>query len=147
MTKNRKSISFEKDIFKEVADELGIDFKDVQEVYYLNNRFMRETANKTDCTGFNLPFLGKLYVRYAHILDYIRGCYKEGYIEGNKKLEAYEVKKDILKNYYNNTDPKKRAFLKNFMKTLISKMKRQIKTSDIRDIEEIQNNYYYEKTK
>ena len=63
------------------------------------------------------------------------------------KKAMFLEKKSKLKSYYDTVPKNKQGYIKNFMKSLLSKMKKQIKTTKVEDIEKIQNNYFYEKTK
>jgi hypothetical protein len=149
--KNRKGVTFEKDIIQEVSDDLGLDYKIVEEIYYINNRYIRYLADKTVCTNIILPTIGNMYQSYYSVLNYINSTIKSEFELGNIKYEFYLKKKILMKQFYLSQHRSKRAYIKNFMKPLINKMKAQIRKVDgtlgtIQEIEKIQRDYY-EKTK
>ena len=51
-----------KDILEEVADELGLDIKDVNKTYDIWVKFLDYIANDTDQCTIYLPNLGRIYV-------------------------------------------------------------------------------------
>lgn len=52
----------EKEILQEVAQELGIDPKDVRKTYDIWLKFLNHIANETDQATVLLPHLGQMYV-------------------------------------------------------------------------------------
>lgn len=150
--KNRKPISFEKDIFKEVSEDLGIDAKVIEDIYYTNLKYMRVLTKDTLCSNIVLPHLGNIYLKYSYLMNYLNENAK-GFlgIERNKdRVKLFKEKRKLMKAFYDSEHSSRRAFIKNFMGSLISKMKRQIRKEGvlgtIDQIEKIQKEYY-EKTK
>lgn len=153
MKKSRRGISFEKDIFKEVSEELGIDFKLVEDVYYTNNKYMAYLTKKTLCSNIILPHLGNIYLKYSYLTSYLSNTSSDflGIKKSEERVTLFKEKKGLMLDFYHSEHPSRRAFIKNFMGSLISKMKRQLRKPDkklgtIEEISEIQK-LYYEKTK
>ena len=113
---------------------------------------MRNLTKNTLCSNIVLPHLGNIYLKYNNLCSYVNNTFNSFLgIEVNKdRLKLFNEKKNLMIGYYRSEHPSRRAFIKNFMGSLITKMKRQIKKDGvlgtIDQIEKIQKDYY-EKTK
>lgn len=150
--KSRKNISFERDIFNEVSEELGINVKVIEDIYYTNLKYLRFLTKQTLCSNIIFPHLGNIYLKYSYLTSYLNDNTKSflGFKKSEDRIKLFKKKKELMKDFYDAQHPSRRAFIKNFMGSLISKMKRQIKKDGvlgtIDQIEKIQKEYY-EKTK
>ena len=150
--KSRKSISFEKDIFNDVSEELGVDVKVIEDIYYTNIKYLRFLTKDTLCSNIIFPHLGNIYLKYSYLTSYLNDSTKLflGFKKSENRIKLFKEKKELMKGFYDSEHSSRRAFIKNFMGSLISKMKRQIKKDGILgtidQIEKIQKEYY-EKTK
>ncbi len=134
-----------------MSEDLGIDVKTVEDVYYTNLKYMRFLTKDTLCSNIILPHLGNIYLKYSYLTNYVNSTFNNflGIKSNEKRLELFREKKESMLKYYHSQHPSRRAFIKNFMGYLISKMKRQIRKDGvlgtIEQIEQIQKEYY-EKT-
>lgn len=85
--------STEKDILKEISEELNIKYNDVEKTYDIWLSYLNDISNEEDQNIVNISSLGKMYLSYHRL-------------KGNKDKEwenkkKKQIEKEIPDKYYN----------------------------------------------
>lgn len=108
---SERTITLPGSLYKQVAEEFGIDERAVKYMYDSYISEIIDIANYTDATSIRLPHIGVLYVNKKFVESEIAYLTKSG--TDDKKLEAYKAKKEIIdkeiRDYGNKPALKKRC--------------------------------------
>lgn len=105
------NLTLPNEIYRRVANELGLTERQVKYVYDSYIAELTEIANYTDATSIRLPHIGVMYINKKFVESEIK--YLENSGKDPEKLKAFKKKKKVLdieiKDYGNKASLKQRC--------------------------------------
>lgn len=114
------SITYKEDILKELSEELGIPYKEVEEIVELNISYLKDTIKNTDNLIINIPNLCKLRMNNRLALSYVHNNGKSKFKKRLDKVENLKRKLQSFTTYTENSDDWQ--FLLNVKKPLFERL-------------------------